>query len=153
MEKYKEAVKEFINNFTNHQIINYEDLVLIKEDIYLPNKEQKEFIKLGNIRGVGTRIGQINKDKFTPSFQLIDLIKTNKIIILNEKMEFLFLCGRDIFKQSVEQKIHGEGLFIIQNKSKENLGIGLIRNKEDKIIKNIIDRGFFLRREKNEKRN
>ncbi len=108
---------------------------------------------------LGTRAKSANSE-FRPSVALLDILSKNsdKKVFVDKKGEWLFLCGRDLFGASVKKVNFNEEdeLVLVQNENDENLGYGLIvtdvkhsRNKDKMVVKNILDRGSFLRREKN----
>ncbi len=81
--------------------------------------------------------------------------KVNKIIV-DSKTAWLFICGRDIFKQGI-LKVMGSkrkgDYTLILNQHDECLGFGrILRNLDEErggtAVKNISDVGDFLRREK-----
>jgi ribosome biogenesis protein Nip4 len=93
---------------------------------------------------VGIYLGE-NKREFKPTPALLDMIAphTEKKATINKNAEWLFLCGRDVFKENV---IEGkEGLVLVQNERKEILGYGKYRKG---ILKNYLDKGDYLRRER-----
>jgi len=57
----------------------------------------------------------------------------------------MFLCGRDAFADNIVKANVNSGLVLVQNEKDENLGLGILNEKG---IRNILDRGDFLRREK-----
>jgi ribosome biogenesis protein Nip4 len=88
---------------------------------------------------------------FEPSLFLLELLskETNNKVFVNSQAEWLFLCGRDVFPESVEKNNSKKILFLVQNNKDENLGLGMkTKHKGKSIIKNLKDRGDFLRREK-----
>jgi ribosome biogenesis protein Nip4 len=90
-------------------------------------------------------------DDFKPSLFLLETLskKSKNKIFINDKAEWLFLCGRDVFLESIERDDSTDDVFLVQNELDENLGYGKkvrIRGKE--IVKNMLDRGDFLRRER-----
>jgi len=88
---------------------------------------------------------------FKPSLFLLELIskQTKNKIFINANAEWLFLCGRDIFLESIEKNNSKNKIFLVQNNKDENLGLGMkTKHKGKTIVKNLIDRGDFLRREK-----
>lgn len=100
----------------------------------------------GIVVSKGLSLG-IQKKNFKPSLYLLEKISKlseNKIFI-NDKAEWLFLCGRDVFLDNVVEDNSSNKLFLVQNCRDENLGLGM---KKGNLILNIIDRGDFLRREK-----
>jgi len=107
----------------------------------------------------GTYLGKVKNGKFFPSFNLLAIIakqRANKII-LDERTEWLFICGRDIFKKGIAQIVGSKrkgDYTLILNRHGECLGFGRIVGNldevrdEDVALKNISDVGDFLRREK-----
>jgi ribosome biogenesis protein Nip4 len=80
--------------------------------------------------------------------------KANKMIV-DKKTEWLFICGRDVFKQGIIKVVGSKrkgDYTLILNQHRECLGFGKILchlGKEDGVvIKNIADIGDFLRRER-----
>jgi ribosome biogenesis protein Nip4 len=77
-------------------------------------------------------------------------------VVVDEKTEWLFICGRDIFKQGVIrlQGSRRKGDYtLVLNRHRECLGFGKILfdlsgEREGVVIKNIFDIGDFLRRER-----
>jgi ribosome biogenesis protein Nip4 len=71
--------------------------------------------------------------------------------MVDDKAEWLFLCGRDVFGKSVVKANVNSGIALVVNSKKEVLGYGKItgelKNKERVFVKNILDRGDYLRRE------
>ena len=91
------------------------------------------------------------KGDFQPTLYLLELLskESENKIFLNDKAEWLWLCGRDAFPESVlKDKSSGE-IFLVQNSRDENIGLGKkITKGKGTIIKNMADRGDFLRRER-----
>jgi ribosome biogenesis protein Nip4 len=106
----------------------------------------------------GIYLGKVKGSVFFPSFNLLRMItkgEANKVTV-DEKTEWLFICGRDIFKQGI-MKVSGSkkkgDLALILNLHDESLGFGKILHDLEKerkglAIKNILDIGDFLRRER-----
>lgn len=106
----------------------------------------------------GLPLGKVERGMFSPSFPLLFLIaeKAKNRIVVDDKAAWLFICGRDIFKQGIE---HIEGsrekgsYTLILNRRGECLGFGKIKqnlnkSKMDVAVENVLDIGDFLRREK-----
>lgn len=101
----------------------------------------------------GEYLGDEKQNGFIPSFNLLDKIALEKVnkIYLDKKAAWLFVCGRDIFEKNilkVEGEFSEEELFLVMFED-YCLGYGevdLFQGK--KILKNKVDRGDFLRREK-----
>jgi len=88
---------------------------------------------------------------FVPSLALLRILtksSTRTARVLTEKAEWLFICGRDVLLGNFETGVD-EGFVLVINTQGENLGLGKIFfSKQGLIIKNILDRGNYLRHEK-----
>lgn len=150
-------INAFIKKFTKESIGN---IVKLHKSYYLidePLLEVKNRIPM-NPEYIGIYLGEDD----APSIALIELIAkhSDKKAFVNDEAEYLFLCGRDILSKSVVRTNINERdeLVLVQNQKDENLGYGKIvgdlRDKtggDKEVIKHILDRGDFLRREKNKK--
>ena len=135
--------------------IDKNHLMKIINKYYLVNETLKKIVLKNKEKpkSIGIFLGETKGKKFNPSIALIEMIskKSDKKIFVDKKAEWLFLCGRDIMGQSVTKINVNKGIVLIQDENDNNLGLGKIIGKQetDKIfIKNIIDKGDFLRREK-----
>lgn len=129
-------------------------------DIHKYNKHyfigEQAIVKDDNLLGSGLYLGYLNNNKeFTPSPAIMEIIAKNceQKIYVDEKAEWLFLCGRDLFGKSIIKTNVQEGLVLVQNEHDENLGYGKIISKVDTnsskvVVKNILDKGYYLRRER-----
>jgi ribosome biogenesis protein Nip4 len=149
-------IKDFVSRF-NAEISLDENLVARKEGrCFLLSQNLKKMIK-NDFFYAGTYLGKTKKGKFFPSFILLGMIaekKANKITV-DKKTEWLFICGRDVFKQGITKvtgsKQKGDCALIL-NQHGECLGFGKILSNLDEekdilAVKNISDIGDFLRRE------
>ena len=106
----------------------------------------------------GTYLGKVKKGKFFPSFNLLTMLakgEANKIV-LNKKAAWLFICGRDVFRQGIVavrgSRKKGDHALVL-NEFGECLGFGKIVGglgegvKTEVVVKNVSDVGDFLRRE------
>lgn len=118
----------------------------------------------GELFGCGVYLGE-EKERMEPSPALLELIaaKTKEFkVVVNSESEWLFLCGRDILDAGLLawDQATSRGLVLVQNEADENLGFGILP-KDSKLssarqrhrmkgvaIKHVLDRGFFLRRER-----
>ena len=129
---------------------------------YILPKKMKQQIPKGFFYA-GLYLGTVKGDSFFPSFILLSMIadhKANKLVV-DKKTAWLFICGRDIFKQGI---LRGGNLkkgdyALILNEHNECLGFGkMLLNLRAEIdlnktaVKNILDIGDFLRREKRQPR-
>ncbi len=119
------------------------EIFIVDDFVYkIYNKINRE------IYSIGLYIGEIRGKYFLISLELASIIEpfTNNKIVVNEKAEQLFLYGRDIFKESIVKEYKrfklGERCLVL-NKRHEVLGIG---KYERNIVKNLMDRGWYLRR-------
>jgi 60S ribosome subunit biogenesis protein NIP7 len=145
-----DLIKEELSKYTNEDFVNefeYENLVILEGKwltVCYTNKQTiRNLNKFQDIFSVGNVFGEI-KRKFRLSLEGFTLISPNIInnyAIINEKGEMLFLYGRDIFKESIIE-VKGSGRIAVFNKNREFLGIGFWDNK---MIKNIKDKGWYLR--------
>jgi ribosome biogenesis protein Nip4 len=153
------TLKDFVRQFGASISLN-ESLIVKKENRYFLLNETLQKLIMKDFFYAGTYLGKIKNDKFFPSFSLLTLIakrKANKIIV-DKKTEWLFICGRDIFKQGIIKVMdsHRKGSYTLTlNQYGECLGFGKILHDLDKeregvVIRNISDIGDFLRREKQE---
>ncbi|MBC8494957.1 hypothetical protein H8D36_02275 [archaeon] len=143
-----DKINTFISEFTNFKI---EGIVKKGRRYYCANEEQ---IKLSekidrDLFSIGMFFGE-QKKKFEPTPALIEIIAkhSDKKAFVNKKAEWLFLCGRDILGESIIKTNVTEGLILVQNEKDENIGYGLIKKRKGIYeIKNLLDRGNYLRRE------
>lgn len=100
----------------------------------------------------GIYLGEENK-RLRPSPALLEhiaaLTDEHKVVV-DEKAAWLFLCGRDLFTKSIISRgvPTRRGFVLVQNSRDENLGFGLAKRRGNVAVKNLLDRGFFLRRER-----
>ena len=148
-----EKIRNFIKSFTTEDIGKIEKIrnsyFLIDKDVEkIKDKIEK------NPFAAGLFLGE-SKKSFIPSTNLLDILskKTEKKIFVNRKTAWLFLCDRDIFGSGIEKSNAKKGLVLVQNDRDENLGYGEIiaelTQKDKVVVKNLFDRGNFLRRERN----
>ncbi len=143
-------VFEFIKKFTEEDIGK---IVKIHKSYYLINEELSSVMEAikEDVQSAGVYLGEDEK----PSLALLQILasKTDKKIEVDEKGAFLFTCGRDLLGKAVRKTKIKKGLVLVQNFRGENLGygkiIGDLREKDKIVVKNMIDNGDFLRREKN----
>lgn len=153
------VISDFIGKF-NARISLDQNLVVEKNDRYfLLNKNLKRLITK-DFFYAGTYLGKTKDGTFFPSFNLLVMIAQTdaKKITVDYKTEWLFICGRDVFKEGIKSmtKPSGKGDYtLILNECGDCLGFGRILHsageKEDKnkvAVKNIADIGDFLRRER-----
>lgn len=153
----KDPILDFAKQF-NISIELDKELIVEKEGRYFLLTKDLRKLPLNNFFFVGTYLGKSKRSKFFPSFSLLRMIaseQANKIIV-DEKTEWLFICGRDIFRQGITE-VQGSarkgGYVLVMNRSDECLGFGKLlcdfdRHTKGVAVKNILDVGDFLRRER-----
>jgi ribosome biogenesis protein Nip4 len=106
----------------------------------------------------GTYLGKTKGARFFPSFGLLSMMARSRasIIVVDKKTEWLFICGRDVFKKGIV-KTTGVGRkgdhALVLNEQGECLGFGRVLQNPDEdrgevFVKSILDIGDFLRRER-----
>ena len=138
-----------------------EDLIAEKQGrLFLLNHKLKKLIS-EDFFYAGIYLGKMRHDVFFPSFNLLAMIaerkEANKIVV-DDRTEWLFIVGRDVFKRGV-LKVSGsrsKGAYtLIVNRYGECLGFGRIlcnlddnKDKHKVVARNVSDIGDFLRRER-----
>jgi len=139
-------IKDFVKKLSDKEYSFIDDVEKVDNEYFLVSKEVKTFrdkIKLKPY-SQGISLGRIVKGVFVPSLPLLDLVKTmDNSLRINEKGEQMFLYHRDVFEENFLTK--RRGMVIVVNKDKEVLGLGEVKGK---ILKPVIDRGDYLRRER-----
>jgi ribosome biogenesis protein Nip4 len=137
-----------------------EDFVLKKQDRYFLVYSTLKNALSENFTYAGVYLGKNVRGKFFPGFELLRMIAKNGAnrVIIDDRTEWLFVCGRDIFKQGIIDTVGSgrkdEHVLVVNNRD-ECLGYGIIVADLDKIerglaVENVLDIGDFLRREKEE---
>ncbi len=140
--------------------IDLDESFLVKKGnrCFLLNKELGK-TEMGDFFYAGSFLGEQRNREFLPGFELLRLIaekRANKITV-DKKTEWLFICGRDIFRRGIKQVLGSgkEGDYVlVLNGHGECLGFGKVvsdlnKKKSGVVVNNILDIGDFLRREKN----
>lgn len=144
-----EKINSFVKYFVDEKLDN---IIKIKKSYFLVDKELENIKVKQEPFAIGLFLGEIKDNKFVPSSNLLNILakKTEKKIFISKKTEWLFLCGRDIFGKGIIRSNVKQGKVLVQNEKDENLGYGSIvgdlSNKESIVVKNIYDKGEFLRK-------
>ena len=150
-------IKDFVGQFNASIALDESRIVRNRNRYYLLSKKLKQQVPKSFFYA-GAYLGAVKGTSFFPSFLLLTMIaesKANKVVV-DKKTAWLFICGRDIFKQGI-LKVNGSrkgDYTLILNEHNECLGFGKILHNihEEKhankvVVKNILDIGDFLRRE------
>jgi len=142
-------ITEFIKQFTEKE---YDNIMNIRKKYF---RVEPSLLKIRDKINdepfsIGIPMGEERKKAFHPSVALLEMLAkdSDRKAVIDYKAEWLFVCGRDIFTKAVEKCSKKKGLVLVQNLKDENLGYGSLSNDKNIAIKNILDRGDFLRREK-----
>lgn len=151
----------FARRFGGKIVFNTESIVEKSQRYYLLNPRLKRFSQV-DFYYVGLYLGKVGKKGgFFPSFNLLDMLVeavANKIVV-DQKAAWLFICGRDVFSSGVVKvmgsKRKGDATLVL-NEFGECLGFGqiegeLVGNASGVAVRNVLDIGDFLRRERTRK--
>ena len=149
-------ILDFVSLFGTSINLN-ENLVVTKGNRYFLVSEDLKKAMLRDFFYAGSYLGKIKNAIFFPGFELLRMMaeKNANRIVVDKKTEWLFICGRDIFKQGITtvtgSSRRGDYVLVL-NRHNECLGFGRIicdLNKTTKgvVVKNVLDVGDFLRRE------
>jgi ribosome biogenesis protein Nip4 len=149
-------IDDFVSSF-GASISLDESLIMKKRNRYFLLSEGLKKLTLKDFFYAGTYLGKAKNGRFFPGFELLRMMaekNANKVVV-NRKTEWLFICGRDVFKRGIV-KAFGSARksdhVLVLNSYEECLGFGRVvsdlgRQEEKVVIKNISDIGDFLRRE------
>jgi ribosome biogenesis protein Nip4 len=156
------AINDFVAQFNTSISLDKSRVVKNRNRYYLMSKKMKQQIPKSFFYA-GAYLGAVKGSSFFPSFLLLAKIaarKSNKLVV-DKKTAWLFICGRDIFKKGIvtENNLKKGDYTLILNERNECLGFGkIMRNLHEEVdknkvaVKNILDIGDFLRREKRQSR-
>lgn len=161
-----QQLNDFVKKFTKKDLIEKDsEVIKVQRRFYLAEKsliETRDKIKSVTERdcvAMGEFLGELKYKEFKPSIALLEKLSkiSEKKVFVDEKAEWLFLCGRDLFSKSIEKSNlkpkKRKGLVLVQNSFDENLGFGRMvapltkENQNRVVVRNLLDRGDFLRRE------
>jgi ribosome biogenesis protein Nip4 len=151
-------IRDFVSLF-GAEISLDEDFLVKRGNKYFLLNEELRTTRPGDFFYAGSFLGENRNREFMPGFELLRLIaekRANKIVV-DRKTEWLFICGRDIFRRGITEVIGSgkEGDYVlVLNRRDECLGFGKVvsdldKNKSGVVVRNILDIGDFLRRETN----
>lgn len=153
-----------INQFTSLFGIRLEESKILKigKNYYFANPQLIELRSKINrdIFAAGLYLGCDSGKHFDPSPALIDMLSKmdksgSRKIYIAKKVEGLFLYGRNILKDSISRNPNNidSGYVFVQNEQDENLGFGIFQTQGPQVIvKNLLDKGFYLRKEMKRKK-
>ena len=154
-----DAINSFAKLFGAELNLDERFVVKRANRYFLLNRELKKLAKAcEKWLYVETYLGKVKGGEFHPSFPLLFMIaeKAKNKITVDDKSAWLFVCGRDLFKEGI-LKIEGSrrkgDYTLVFNRYGECLGYGQIVKDLEKLkggfaVKNLLDIGDFLRRER-----
>lgn len=143
-------INYFASLFGSSPSLNEELIVKKQNRYFLLNEVLKKSVST-DFFYAGIYLGKTVEGKLFPGFELLRLLAEKKAssIIVDKKTEWLFICGRDIFKQGIVN-IAGAGQkgdhVLVLNNHGECLGFGRIvcdlsKTERGLAVKNILDIG------------
>lgn len=154
-------INKFIGRFTEHPLVG---VVKVGKRYYQMTSKLQEVMNSidkslnREAQYAGLFLGEEKGKEFKPSLPLLDLLgpATHKWVKVDDKAEWLFICGRDVFGKSVVTANVKKGIVLVVSQKQEVLGYGVIIGSLDKpekvFLNNILDKGDFLRREMRKKK-
>ena len=150
-------IRDFANLFGVDVSLN-ENLVVKKGDQYFLVTEDLKKVMSKGFFCVGSYLGKVEDGVFSPGVEFLRMLSQKDVncIIVDQKTEWLFICGRDVFKRGIRgtkgSTKRGDYVLVL-NKNGETLGYGRVTCDFDEVkkgvaVKNILDLGDFLRRER-----
>jgi ribosome biogenesis protein Nip4 len=151
-------LNDFVAQFNAKIVIDEAQISKNRNRFYLLSKPIQQHAPKGFFYA-GTYLGAIKGTSFFPSFLLLQMIaqqEANKLVV-DKNTSWLFICGRDIFKKGIikDCNLKKGDYTLVMNDHNECLGFGkMLINLRAEIdlnkiaVKNILDIGDFLRREK-----
>ena len=155
-------INDFVAQLNASIHLNEKRIVRNRNRYYLLSKKLKQQAPKGYFYA-GSYLGTVKGRSFFPSFLLLAILSESKAnnIIVNKKTAWLFICGRDILQQGILEKnnLKKGDYTLVMNEYNECLGFGKIMHNlrgvpdsTNVAVKNILDIGDFLRREKRQPR-
>ena len=153
-------IDDFVDRFGTSVRLDKSLIVEKQSRFFLLNQKLKKFIS-EDFFYAGIYLGKLRHGVFFPSFNLLAMIagskEANKITV-DEKTEWLFIVGRDVFKRGILKASgsRSKGAYtLVMNRHGECLGFGRIlcnlddsKDKNKVVARNVSDIGDFLRRER-----
>jgi len=151
---------DFAKRFGTNLIID-RSLVAENRGRYFLLSQQMKQLARKDFFHAGAYLGKVRRGVFFPSFNLLRTIASrnsaNKVMV-DQKSEWLFTVGRDIFKRGILRVVGSrkkDAYTLIVNQHGECLGFGRFlhtldgnKGRNQVIVRNVSDIGDFLRRER-----
>jgi ribosome biogenesis protein Nip4 len=152
-----QPLKVFAYRFGAELTLDITNVIEKSQRYYLLNPSLENFAPR-NFYYAGLYLGKVRDRVFFPSFNFLNILlnSAKNLVIVNEKAAWLFVCGRDVFQEGIEE-IKGSkqkgGFSLVLNQYGECLGFGVVvdfggRSHNKVVVRNLLDIGDFLRRER-----
>jgi len=150
-------IDDFVTRFGTKMSLD-ESLIVKRHGRFFLLNENIERLRSKDFYYAGVYLGEAKNEGFFPSFNLLNMIqqKEGNRIYVEKKAEWLFICGRDVFRQGINKTLgsvkKGDYVLVL-NSYGECLGFGRVLRRLDAktkgvVVENILDVGDFLRRER-----
>ena len=150
-------IEEFANKFDCNISFLSTSIVNKNDRLFLLEKKLTKYPK--GFFYAGLYLGKIKERKIIPSLVLLSILSRDKAnkVILNNQASWQFICGKDIFFKgllSYKGVIKKGDLSLVLNSHNDCLGYGEVishinlKDNNKIFLKNLLDIGDFLRREK-----
>ncbi len=157
-EKKADPLAHFLVQFGIYGFDKGKDELLFQDGkYYLVSQEISEILKKTKKPFyAGVYLGKARGEKLFPSINFLGMIKkaTQHKVWIDKKTGWLFVCGRDAFAEGIKRAsrpVRKGIITLVLNEDDEVLGFGKVvaeLSSKGSAIKNILDIGDFLRREK-----
>ena len=143
---------EYVRSITPKNVVPEKDLVKIGTRIFLRNVSldvPKHAV------AAGLYLGSTQNNKFVPSLNLLERVLplTDRWVVVNDKAEWLVICGRDVWGPSILERgaeFTVDERVLVLSKRRDILGVGRIVGKDfskkDVAVKMQFDIGDLIRR-------
>jgi ribosome biogenesis protein Nip4 len=145
----------FASRFGGKVALNPEFVLEKVQRFYLMNPSLRKVTR-GEFYHAGLYLGKVKNGTFFPSFNFLNMllpVSANKVV-LDRKAAWLFICGRDVFRNGIRKLMGSQrrgDYTLVMNEFGECLGFGVVTGsleQEGRVaIRNVLDVGDFLRRE------
>ena len=142
-------IEKFVSKFTNRKL----DYIRQDNRFFMASGKVLNIAKSIKLKPglIGVFLGEVKAGKFYPSLALLDWLSgnSNEKVFVNNLGEIDFLYGKHLRKRhivAIDGTVKPGFLKLVQNEHDENLGYGKIADNGG--IRNKLDRGDFLRRER-----
>ena len=150
-------IATFASQFGAKIALNPDFIVEKGQRFYLLNPKLRKIVR-NDFYCAGLYLGKVKNGVFFPSFNLLAMLvdaAANKVVV-DRKAGWLFICGRDLFRVGIVKAYGSQRKgdhTLVLNEFGECLGFGRytcsLNHAEGKVVlRNILDAGDFLRREK-----